>query len=154
MSEREPRFRYRLEPLAKLRAAERDALVVEAARAAREVERRSSEHERIGRRVERAEWALRTLNRGGAEIRVDEQLRLRGYLRLQRDERERAGHELAGALREQNRVLAALQDKQRDAKALETHRERKLRRFDEERARASAKAADERWLQRRERRGG
>jgi hypothetical protein len=53
MSEREPRFKYRLEPLIGLRSAERDALQDEMRRASGEVEKRTREFEELSRAVAR-----------------------------------------------------------------------------------------------------
>jgi flagellar biosynthesis chaperone FliJ len=142
----ERRFRYRLDSLIRLRSAERDALSGEAARAAREVQDRARECEELAQAVELAERMLRTLRRDGASISVDEELRLQSYLGLHRRQREAKQRELDQASRSMEKALAELQAKQRDARALESHRERQRRRFDEQAARVALNGADEQWL--------
>jgi flagellar export protein FliJ len=148
MSEREARFKYRLEPLISLRSAERDALQEEMRRAAGEVERRTHECEDLSREIASAEGALRNALRSGASIAIDEQMRLQSYLDGRRRAREAKQRELEAASLEMHRVLDRLTAKQRDAKALEKHRDRKRRQFDLEQSRLALKAADDQWLRR------
>jgi hypothetical protein len=133
----------------RLRAAERDALQGDAARATREVEDRTRECESISRSVELAEGLLRSLRRSGAQMSVDEEMRLQEYLRHRREQHAAKQRELEDALRARLEVLAQLQAKQQDARALETHRDRQRRRFDDAQARAALASADDQWLRRR-----
>lgn len=143
------RFHYRLDPLVRLRTAQRDAAQAEVARATREVEARLRESEALGRQIEGAHDAMRAANRRGGVIRADEQLRLRDYLHWQRDllaAKEREVERLREALA---RALAALHEMRRSAKALELHRGRVRTQFEQRRQRAAAHDADDRWLGRR-----
>ena len=146
---KERSFKYRLESLVKLRAAERDALKTDMARAAERVEKKARECADIAREVELAESELRTLNRSGAELSLDGQLRLQLYLKQRREKRAAKQRELDEVSRAMELVLAQLQLKVQDTKALESHRDRKRRQFDEGQARASLHAADEQWMRRR-----
>jgi len=148
MSEHERRFKYRLDPLISLRSAERDALQGEMRRAAEELDRRTREFEDLARDIGSLESALRELLRSGASIAVDEQLRLQGYLEQRRREREAKQRALDEASRAMHRVLEQLTAKQRDAKALEKHRDRKREQFDQAQSRLAIKAADDQWLRR------
>ena len=148
MSEREPLCKYRLDPLISLRSAERDALQDEMRRAAGEVEKRTRECEDLLRDISSVEGALRKALRSGASIAVDEQLRLQGYLDGRRRAREAKQRELDQATVEMHRVLEQLTAKQRDAKALEKHRDRKRQQFDLEQSRLALKVADDQWLRR------
>ncbi len=146
MADREPRFLYRLDPLMRLRATERDALKAEALEASREVELRARELEVIGRTIEHAEVALRSLCTSGADILVDAQLRAQGYLDLQREGQGRKRRELATAEQKESGVRSKLQLKQLDAKALELHKDKQRRQFEAVRGRSTMKAADDQWL--------
>lgn len=154
MSEREPRFKYRLDPLARLRAAQRDAARAEAARATRELELHMQEGDAIAQRMQAAQDAVRESSRRGAAIRPDEQLRMREYLHRQRDQQAAKAHEVEHARLEQARALAALQGAHQTSKALNLHRERMRGQFEQHRKRAAANAADDRWLARRAKRPG
>jgi hypothetical protein len=146
MSERSRKFAYRLEALIRLRGAERDALKASRTQAAREVEKRSRECDDIGHAIQQAEWALRALLRSGESIAVDEQLRLQAYLQEERRRHKAKRKDLDEAVLTMSRVSAELAARQRDAKALELHKERKRRQFDESELRASLNAADDVWL--------
>jgi len=146
MSDREPPFKYRLDPLMRLRASERDALRAEALQAAQEVQQRTRELQDIGRTIERGESALRALVTDGSEIAVDAQLRIQRYLALQREGEVRKRRELESAEQKESGLLSKLLLKQRDAKALELHKDKQRRQFEVERGRASVKSADEQWL--------
>lgn len=146
MSERERPFHYRLEPLARLRAAERDALKAELERAAGEVDRKARERDRVARGIERAEEDLRALRHGGAHLSVDAQLRVQRYLQQQRELKAARQRELDEAARVVEVKLGELQLKLQDTKALENHRERQRRQFDEVQLRGALNTADERWL--------
>lgn len=148
MSDHERRFSYRLETLIRLRAAERDALRSEVARATRTLEDRTRECDAISRSVEMAESMLRGLRRSGAQMSVDEEMRLQEYLHHRRQQHEAKQRELADAARARLQVLSELQSKQQDAKALEAHRSRQRRRFDDAQARAALNTADDQWLRR------
>jgi flagellar biosynthesis chaperone FliJ len=150
MSEREARFAYRLETLIRLRSAERDAASAAAAQAAREVERRSRECDAIVHAIEGAEAELRALCASGESIAVDAQLRLQLYLRAERQRHRDKRHELGEATKVMDRLSTELQERSRDARALELHRERKRRAFDVDQQRASLNAADEQWLARKD----
>jgi flagellar export protein FliJ len=141
-------FRYRLQPLIGLRSAERDALQGEMRRAAAEVENRTRECEELGRDIVAAERRLRGLLADGASIAVDEQLRLQGYLDSCRRRRDLKRRELDEASQALHRVLEQLLAKQREAKALEKHRDRQRRDFDQAQARLALRAADEDWMRR------
>jgi hypothetical protein len=149
MSEREPKFAYRLEALIRLRSAERDALKAPMQEAAREVERRSRECEEILRAIERGEAELRALLASGASIAVDEQLRVQAYLGAERARHAAKRRELAEAIERSTRLMSELAARSRDTRALELHRQRKRREFDEEAGRALLNAADAQWLARR-----
>ena len=146
MSEREPRFKYRLDPLARLRAGVRDALKAEAAQAAREVELRAMEMERLGRELERVEGELRALRSRGGELAVDAELRAQGYLAAHRERLLGKRRELEAARGKADEARSRLQLKQRDARALERHRDRQRREYDIVRGRSATRAADEQWL--------
>ena len=146
MTEREQRFKYRLDPLMRLRANERDVLRAEALEAAKEVQQRARELEEIGRTIERTEGALRALVASGSEIPVDAQLRMQSYLSQQRESHARKRHELASAERKETGVLSRLQVKQRDARALELHKDKQRREFETVRGRSMIKSADDQWL--------
>jgi hypothetical protein len=146
MSDREPRFKYRLDPLMRLRASERDVLRTEALQAAQEVQQRSRELEEIGRTIERTELAQRSLVADGSEIAVDAQLRTQSYLRLQREAQARKRRELETAERKESDVLSKLLLKQRDAKALELHKDKQRRQFETVLGRSMIKSADDQWL--------
>lgn len=146
MSERSRSFGYRLEALAKLRNAERDALKASATQAAREVEKHSRECDDIVHAIEQAEGTLRVLCASGERIAVDEQMRLQAYLRAERQRHQAKRRELSEAAALMSRLSTELQARSRDAKALELHRERKRRQFDDARTRASLDAADALWL--------
>lgn len=148
MSDGGRKFRYRLEPLVKLRSAERDALKAELERAADEVDRKAAECDLLARAIDRAEGELRALCRGGAELPLDAHQRLQLYLRRQRELRGAKQRELDAAALVVERKLSELQLKLQDTKALESHRERKRRQFDDTQLRALMSAADERWLAR------
>jgi hypothetical protein len=146
MSEGERKFRYRLEALIRLRAAERDALKTALERAAEEVERRSRACEAVARAIELAESELRALYRDGADLPLDGQLRLQLYLKQQRAIRTAKQREVDEASRAMHLALSELELKLQDTKALESHRERKRQQFDEIQARAAMHTADEQWL--------
>jgi len=146
MSDRELRFKYRLDPLMRLRASERDVLKAEAAEAAQEVSQRTRELEEIRRTIEGTEAALRALAADGSEISVDERLRMQSYLSLQREGEKRKRRELESAEQKESGVRAKLQLKQRDAKALELHKDKQLRQFEAVRGRSMIKSADDQWL--------
>jgi flagellar export protein FliJ len=146
MTDREPRFKYRLDPLMRLRASERDVLRTEALQAAQEVKQRSRELDEIGRTISHAEDALRALVTGGAEIAVDAQLRMQGYLNQQREGQAHKRRELELAERKESGVRSKLLDKQRDAKALELHKDKQRRQFDAVRGQSLIKSADDEWL--------
>jgi flagellar export protein FliJ len=145
----ERKFAYRLEALIRLRSAERDAAGAQAAEAAREVEQRSRECDALVHGIERAEGELRALCASGASIAVDAQLRLQAYLHAERQRLRDKRRELDEANQRMARRRAELQERSRDARALELHRERKRVAFDLERQRAAHHAADESWLARR-----
>src|SRR5262245_12300714 len=149
MSDRERRFRYRLDPLIRLRSAERDALKGDVRRAAEEVDRRTSEVERVSREVSEAEGELRAALRSGAAIAVDEQMRLQAYLKQRRAQRVAKQRELDQATLAMSRVLEELISKQRDAKTLEKHRDRQQRQFEQTESRVALNAADDQWLRKR-----
>jgi chaperonin cofactor prefoldin len=146
MSERERRVRYRLEPLARLRTAEGDALKAELEHAADEVGRKERERDYVARGIERAEEDLRALRRGGALLSVDAQLRVQSELRQQLERRPARQRELDEAARSFEVKLGELRLKLQDSRALENHRGRQRRAFDEAQLRAALNAADERWL--------
>jgi flagellar export protein FliJ len=146
MSEREQRFKYRLDPLIRLRANERDVLRAEALQAAKEVQQRTRELEDIGRTIEHTEGALRGLVASGSEISVDAQLRMQSYLSQQRESQARKRRELTSAEQKETGVLSRLQVKQRDAKALELHKDKQRREFETVRGRSMIKSADDQWL--------
>ena len=148
MNDHERRFRYRLDSLIRLRAAERDALSGELASARRELENRTRECDEISHAIDLAEGLLRALRRDGARMSVDEELRVQSYLGLRRREREAKQRGRDEALRAVETALAELQAKQRDAMALEAHRDRQRRRFDEQQARVALNSADDQWLRR------
>jgi flagellar biosynthesis chaperone FliJ len=116
--------------------------------AAAEVEKRTRECEELLRDIGAAEGRLRGLLADGTSIAVDEQLRLQAYLDSRRRQREAKSRELDEASRAMHRVLEQLLAKQREAKALEKHRERQRREFDQAQARLAHKAADDQWLRR------
>ena len=149
MSDRERRFTYRLDPLIKLRAAERDALKGEVRRAAEEVHRRTEAVEQVARDVVAAEGALRAALRSGAAIAIDEQQRLQAYLKQRRVQREARQRELDDATVAMNRVLEQLNSKQRDTRTLEKHRDRQRKQFDQTESRVALNAADDQYLRRR-----
>jgi hypothetical protein len=146
MSDREQPFKYRLDPLMRLRASERDVLRAEALQAAQEVQQRTRELEEIARTIRRTEVVLRALVTDGSEIAVDAQLRVQRYLSLQREGEARKRRELQAAEQKESGVLSKLQLKQRDTKALELHKDKQLRQFEILRGRSTIKAADDRWL--------
>ena len=149
MSDRERRFIYRLDPLIKLRAAERDVLKGEARRAAEEVHQRTEAVEQVARDVVAAEGALRAALRSGAAIAIDEQQRLQAYLKQRRVQREARQRELDDATIAMNRVLEQLNSKQRDTRTLEKHRERQRKQFDQAESRVALNAADDQYLRKR-----
>jgi len=146
MADREPRFKYRLDPLMRLRATERDVLKAEAAQAAREVEAKARELAEIGRSIERAQVELRALYERGSDIPVDAQLRVQSYLSLQREGEARKRRELETAAQKESGVRSKLQLKQRDAKALERHKDKQRRQFEAVLGRSQIKSADDQWL--------
>jgi flagellar export protein FliJ len=146
MNEREPRFEYRLEALAQLRSAEREALKAEALQAANVVEARTREYRSLSEGISRAEASLRDGYRSGASISVDAEMRMRRYISELCERRGIKRRELDEATRLFRRALGELASKRKDAKALERHRERKQRRFEEEQVRRTIKANDELWL--------
>jgi flagellar biosynthesis chaperone FliJ len=147
MSGRERTFAYRLERLLALRGAERDSLRAPVTAAAQEVERRERELETIAGGIRRIESGLRAV-RGGERIAVDEQLRLQAYLKRERRLEQAKRDELDAALRTLTRAVGELQAKHRDARALESHKERSRRRHDDAQARVAIRAADDAWLAR------
>ena len=148
MSERARRFAYRLERLLTLRGAEREALRAPVAAAAAEVERREREAAALTDGIRRVEEALRSL-RGGERIAVDEQLRLQAWLRRERQLEQAKRAEVDAALNALARVAGELQDKHRETKVLESHKDRSRRRHEDAAARAALKSADDAWLARR-----
>jgi flagellar biosynthesis chaperone FliJ len=152
MSERSRAFAYRLEALIRLRGAERDAAKASRAQAALEVEKRSRECDDIRQAIQQAEWGLRALLRSGESIAVDEQMRLQAYLQEERGRHKAKRHELDEAMQSMSRLSAELAARQRAAKALELHKERKRRQFDESELRSSLNATDDLWLAQRKRR--
>ena len=148
MSDRAPKFEYRLEALIRLRSAERDALKVSANEAAHAVEQRSRECDDLVHAISRAEDALRELCASGERIAVDEQLRLQAYLGEERRRHKDKRRELGEAVERMSKISAELQARSRDARALELHRERQRHAHDAERQRAAFDAADELWLSR------
>jgi hypothetical protein len=148
MSERERKFRYRLESVIKLRAAERDALKGDLERANAAVESKARECDALREAIELAESELRALYRSGAELPLDGQLRLQAYLKQQRELRRARQRELEEASRAMMRVLSELELKVQDTKALESHRARKRRQFDEQQMRVIMNAADEQEMRR------
>jgi flagellar export protein FliJ len=149
MSDRERRFQYRLEPLIRLRSAERDVLKGEMRQAAEEVEKRTREVEQVSREVQAAESELRAALRSGAAIAVDEQQRLQGYLKQRREQREAKQRSLDAASQAMFQVIERLNAKQQDTRALEKHRERQRRQFDQAEARVALNSADDQWLRKR-----
>jgi len=145
MTEREIKFKYRLDALIKLRAAERDVLKIDVERAFGEVERKTRERDSIARSIRLAEEELRSLCRSGAELQLENQLRLQLYLRQQWEMRSAKQSELDEAARVASLVVAQLDLKLKDTKALESHRERKRRQFDGEQLRVAMNVADEQW---------
>lgn len=137
---------YRLEALAKVRSAERDALRLAAAAAAEEAERRARECEAAGRSVARAESALRAMRGSGNALSVDQEIRLQSYLAAERRREAATRARRDEALRAMAGVAAELAEKQRDLKALERHRSRARDRLDEQERRATQKASDDAWL--------
>ena len=150
MSGQERKFKYRLESLVKLRSAERDALKNDVERASGEVQKRTRERDDIERTIELAEDELRALYRGGADLSLDAQSRLQLYLRQQRGLRSAKQRELEEATRVMQAVLCALELKVQDTKALEKHRDRQRRQFDDVQTRVTLHAADEQWLRRKQ----
>ena len=144
----ERKFRYRLESVIKLRAAERDALKGDLERANDAVERKARECDALKATIEGAERELRALYASGAELRLDGQLRLQAYLKQQRELRRARQTELEEASRAMMRVLSELELKVQDTKALENHRARKRRQFDEQEMRIVMNAADEQEMRR------
>ena len=148
MSDGGRKFTYRLEALVKLRSAERDALKTDLERANDAVESKARECDDLKRAIELAESALRALYRAGSELPLDGQQRLQLYLKQQRELRGAKQRELEEASRAMMRVLSELELKVQDTKALESHRERKQRQFDEQELRLNLNAADEQWMRR------
>jgi len=144
----ERKFRYRLESVIKLRAAERDVLKGDLERANDAVERKARECDALKATIEGAERELRALYASGAELRLDGQLRLQAYLKQQRELRRARQTELEEASRAMMRVLSELELKVQDTKALENHRARKRRQFDEQEMRIIMNAADEQEMRR------
>jgi flagellar biosynthesis chaperone FliJ len=147
MSERERTFAYRLERLLTLRGAEREALRAPVAAAAQEVERREHELQAIAGGIRRVESGLRAV-RGGERIAVDEHLRLQVFLKRERRLEQTKRDELDQAQRTLTRAVDELQAKHRDARALQSHKERSRRRHDDAQARVALKEADDAWLAR------
>ena len=147
----EQRFSYRLEDLLRLRAIERDVLTAERAGAAREVERKAEELAQIERVIVLSERALRALCEAGSELSVDAQMRRLRFLDVQRKWSEEKQRELKTAEGKEAQIRAALSAKQREAKALERHKEKQRRQFDAEQARHAINDADDECLRARSR---
>ena len=143
------RFVHRLDPLMKLRAAERDALTVSAAAALREADQRTHEWQAAARSVARAEAALRELRASGRRLAPDQELRLLGYIAAERSRQDAALGRRDQAVQAAAGVRSELEGKQRDVKALERHRSRERSRLDEHERSAAQKASDDAWLARR-----
>jgi hypothetical protein len=144
----ERRFTYRLESLIRLRTAERDALRTDVERATGAYQSKARECQNLSRAIELAEGELRALYRSGSELPLDGHARLQVYLKQQRELRRAKQVELEDASRAMDRAIAALELKLQDTKALESHRARKRRQFDEQETRLELNAADEQWLRR------
>jgi len=144
----ERRFTYRLESLMRLRAAERDAAAMRKMLAERALERCLNQCDEIMRSVVRVENELRKRRAGGQAIAVDEELRAQRYLEMRRKELDVRRSSLVQARRELAQRTDELDNKRRDAKALEKQRHRMKARFVEDEMRAALKAADEQWLRR------
>jgi hypothetical protein len=149
MSERETRFRYRLDPLARLRAAQAESARAAAARAAAEVEACASECAAAAQRVQSTSQGMREGARRGETIRLEELLRLRAYLQRVLEEQAARERELEEARRTQACLLETLQALRREEEALGRHRTRLEGEFVGRQQRAAANRADERWLTRR-----
>jgi flagellar biosynthesis chaperone FliJ len=153
MSGRAQRFEYRLEPLARLRAAQGDTARAAAAQARATVEARRKDCDEAEQRIGEAQQAMREAARQGAPIRPEEQLRLRAYLQRLVAERAARRRELETAEQAQARVLESLRALRQQARTLELHRGRQRGEFEQRRERTSAAQADERWLGARRRSG-
>jgi hypothetical protein len=149
MTERQIKFKYRLETLIRLRSAERDALKTEVERALSEVQMKTSERESITRSIRLAEEELRSRCCSGVELDLENQRRVQLYLRQQWEKQRTKQLEVQEAARAASSLVSQLDLKLKDAKALENHRERKRRQFDGERLRVAMNAADEQWAHRR-----
>jgi hypothetical protein len=141
-------FTYRLESLIKLRSAERDSMRSDLQRAIACAEQRAKERDALTAAIARAELEVRALRASGGSIFPDSELRLHDYLAQQRKLREAKQREVDEAEREVHKAMSALEVKLQDVKALEKHRSRQHRRFEEDAVRAGFNAADDQWMRR------
>lgn len=141
------RFVDRLAFLARVHAAQRDALSGEARRAAAAADGRRREQEAVEADIARVQDEVRA-SRRGAVLSLDTEMRLQAYLAREHGRAASARREAEAARSAAERAREALEAKLGEIRALDRHRARRQARFDETAARRDAGAADDAWLRR------
>lgn len=136
-------FRYGLQALLRKRCSELELAREELAVANERFEAQERTLEAKAAQVAQLESYQRQLSRGGANIDVDERMRLHHCLRSALSQREHQAVQLELARQHRESVMAQVRAARQALKAIERHREQSVGQFNVEQVRKALLATDE-----------
>lgn len=149
MDNPDKQFRYRMEPLLKVRQWDLDVAKADEVRAHAVVKERAEASERVQRAIVELEAAIRLAYTAGASIDADRHQRLTVLLKTRRTEYQERLAELQQAEKMHEQTRRQVQRVKQGVLTLEKHKEGQQAERDQDRFRHEQKQLDDLWLLRR-----